>query len=221
MQVQSGLGIEAQRQAIQSHAQSKDITILSWHSDDGVSGAVPFENRPGLLAAIRAVPREGILLVAKRDRLARDPMVVASCELALARKDARIVSAAGEGTDMDGPYGEFVRGLIDLVSKLERAMIAARTKAAKAVARSQGRFVGGRTRYGFKKVGGEVVPHPKEQAMIARLKELRGTGMPFSQIGDMLRREGMRPRNGKHWQETQLKRMVKDQTSQASPPCPG
>jgi hypothetical protein len=45
--------------------------------DIGVSGAAELDRRPGLLAALGALAEEraGLLIVHKRDRLARDPMI--------------------------------------------------------------------------------------------------------------------------------------------------
>lgn len=54
-----------------------------------------------------------MLIVAKRDRLGRDPMVVAMIESAVKRKGARIVSAAGEGTDSDSPTDILMRRMVD------------------------------------------------------------------------------------------------------------
>jgi hypothetical protein len=45
-------------------------------------------------------------LVAKRDRLARNVLNVAILARLVERKGARIVSAAGEGTDDDGPRAD-------------------------------------------------------------------------------------------------------------------
>ena len=51
--------------------------MISVHEDLGLSGGTPLEKRPGLLAAPDALRQQaaGILLVAKRDRLARDVMI--------------------------------------------------------------------------------------------------------------------------------------------------
>jgi hypothetical protein len=65
------LGPEAQRAAIEAWAAREGVQVVAWHLDQGVSGGADVEDRPGLVAALR-VERAGILLVAKRDRLARE-----------------------------------------------------------------------------------------------------------------------------------------------------
>jgi DNA invertase Pin-like site-specific DNA recombinase len=55
-----------------------------------------------------------VLLVAKRDRIGRlDPLPMAMIESAVRRKRARIVSAAGEGTENDDPSSILMRRMID------------------------------------------------------------------------------------------------------------
>jgi DNA invertase Pin-like site-specific DNA recombinase len=55
--------------------------------------------------ALNALRRGDVLIVAKRDRIARDAFVSVLIEREAAKKGARIVSAAGEGTDSDDPAG--------------------------------------------------------------------------------------------------------------------
>lgn len=57
--------------------------------DEGVSGSTGLDKRLGLLAAIAALKKGDLLLVAKRDRLGRDPLVVAMIEGAVQRKGAQ------------------------------------------------------------------------------------------------------------------------------------
>jgi hypothetical protein len=58
------------------------------HEDRGLSGKLGMEKRPGLLAAVADLRRGDVLLVAKRDRLGRDPIVVAMVERLVTRKGA-------------------------------------------------------------------------------------------------------------------------------------
>lgn len=78
-----------------------------------------------------------MLLVAKRDRLARDAFMIARLEREIAKKGARLVSAAGEGTDSDDPTEIFTRRILDAVAELERSLTAVRTRAALRCAASE------------------------------------------------------------------------------------
>ncbi len=73
-----------------------------------------------------------MLLVAKRDRLARDVVVAAMVDRLAERHGARVLAADGTGNG-DGPEAMLMRGIVDVFAQYERALIRARTKAALAV----------------------------------------------------------------------------------------
>jgi DNA invertase Pin-like site-specific DNA recombinase len=129
-QAESGLGLDAQKTSITAGATRLGLELAHTFVDAGSSGSLAIEDRPVLLDAVTALRRGDILLVAKRDRLGRDVIAVAMIERLIAKRGARVVSAAGEGTDSDGPAALLMRRLIDSFAEYERALIAARTRAA-------------------------------------------------------------------------------------------
>ena len=98
-QVESGLGLQAQRNAIIEYANKIGVHEYQIFGDESSSGSLSLDKRPGMLEAIAALKKGSILVVAKRDRLGRDPLVIAMIESAVKRKNANIISTAGEGTD--------------------------------------------------------------------------------------------------------------------------
>src|SRR3954469_11593790 len=76
------LGPEAQRAAIEAWAAREGVSVVAWHVDAGISGGSDLADRPALVAALGALraARAGVLVVAKRDRLARDVAVAAAIE---------------------------------------------------------------------------------------------------------------------------------------------
>jgi DNA invertase Pin-like site-specific DNA recombinase len=73
-QAESGLGLEAQRAAVEAACAAKGWTVTEWAVDEGVSGSVAPADRPGMAEALRLLDsREaGALVAAKVDRIARD-----------------------------------------------------------------------------------------------------------------------------------------------------
>src|ERR1019366_5979320 len=98
------------------------------------------------LAALRE-HGAGVLVVAKRDRIARDVVLTAGVEREAGRLGARVTSAAGEGNG-SSPADGFMRTVIDGAAEYERALIRARTKAALAAKKAKGECVG-QVPYGF------------------------------------------------------------------------
>src|SRR5208283_2155434 len=114
-----------------------------WCVDQGVCSVTPIDGRPGLVAALAALREHGagVLVVAKRDRIARDVVLTAGVERAAAQSGAAVVSAAGEGNG-DAPADAFMRTVIDGAAAYERALIRARTKAALAAKTAKGERAG-------------------------------------------------------------------------------
>src|SRR5579872_6505793 len=140
-QAVSGLGLEAQEAQIRTTAARLGLEVAAIFSDEGLSGSLSLEERPQLLAAVDALSRGDVLLVAKRDRLGRDVVAVALIERLVARKGARVVSAAGEGTDAEDPTALLMRRIVDSFAEYERLLIGARTKAALKAKRARGERV--------------------------------------------------------------------------------
>ena len=144
------LGPEAQRASIERWAASNGVSVVTWH-EDRLSGATPAEQRPGLMAALAALRAHGagLLVAAKRDRIARDVVVAATVEQLARDAGARVVTADGVTVE-DTPEGRLMRTLMDAFAEYERALIRARTKAALAVKRTRQERVSGRAPVGFR-----------------------------------------------------------------------
>src|SRR5277367_5263412 len=76
------LGPEAQRATIEAWAAREGVSVVAWHTDAGFSGGLDLGDRPGLVAALTDIraARAGLLVVAKRDRLARDVAIAATVD---------------------------------------------------------------------------------------------------------------------------------------------
>jgi len=135
----------------------------------------------------------GVLVVAKRDRLARDVMKAAMVEARAEALGARIASTTGEGEGTD-PSAKLMRQIVDAFAEYERALIGARTKAALAAKKAKGERIGGLS-YGFDDVDGRLVPNEAEQRVIRLAKELSGEGLSLRGICARFKAEGVVFRN--------------------------
>ena len=208
---EQALGPDAQRAALARWCAVNGVELVAVHEDLGISGAAPLDRRPGMIAALAdlAELEGGLLLVAKRDRLARDPFVTAMIEAAAARSGARIASAAGEGTEDDGPTSILMRRMVDAFAEYERLIIKARTCAALAVKKSRGGRTGG-VPYGFALAadGVHLDPCAAEQEIIAAARTLKAAGLSLRKIGAELEARGMLPRTGRSWHAETVKALL-------------
>jgi DNA invertase Pin-like site-specific DNA recombinase len=130
-QGKSGLGIEAQRTAVQRFAEAERIEIIAEHVEvETGKGADALDRRPELAAALaRARKAKCPILVAKLDRLSRDVHFISGL---MTHKVPFIVAELGADAD------PFMLHLYAALAEKERALISQRTKAALAAKRAQG-----------------------------------------------------------------------------------
>lgn len=128
----SGLGIEAQRTAVDTYLNGGDWTVCGEFVE--VESGKSDVNRPQLRRAITACRIYGAkLLIAKFDRLSRDAHFL----LGLEKAGIEFVAA-------DNPHANRLTvGIMALVADEERRAISARTKAALAAAKARGVKLGG------------------------------------------------------------------------------
>lgn len=206
---EQSLSPDAQIERLQSWCAAHGIELVGVYQDLGISGAAEIDKRPGLLAALDmlASHRAGILLVSKRDRLARDTMLSALIERLCERTGSRTLSADGAGNEST-PEGMLLRGLVDLFAMYERALIRSRTAAALAVKRSRGERTG-QIPYGYRLSadGVHLESDPDEQAICEQIRELRSLGLSLAAIADRLNNAST-PARGARWYPMSVSRAV-------------
>lgn len=227
-QAKSGLGLEAQENSIRKEASYRKIELRldsdsKMFCDPGVKGDLPFEKREGLQAAIKALRRGDILMVAKLDRLSRCGHAdTAAIESAIKRRRARLVSAAGEGTEPKDKYdvGAYMqKDVTEMFSRIEKRYIGARTHYALQAKRRRGELSGG-IPYGFVSIPDENVPRTKrdkvghrlepqrdEQAAILVMLKARAAGLGYRRIAKQLEIHGCKPR-GKKWHPESIRSIL-------------
>ena len=196
------LGPEAQRTALLAWCAAHGCTLVHVFVDQAVGGATPADQRPGLSAALAGVKQHGagILLVATRDRLARNTLIAALVEQRAQQLGAAIRAVDGSG-NTDTPEGLLVRRIVDAFAEYERLTIQARTKAALAVKRSRRERISRDPPYGWQlsRDGTHIEPEPREQAAVALAQKLRRSGMSLRRIGHRLTKRGYTPRSATRW----------------------
>ncbi len=131
-QAKSGLGLEAQRQAVSRFAETEGIELAGEHVEveTGKKGADALDRRPKLAAALaQARKAKCPVLVAKLDRLSRDVHFISGL---MVHRVPFVVAELGIDAD------PFMLHLYAALAEKERALISARTKAALAAKKAQG-----------------------------------------------------------------------------------
>ena len=187
----SGLGLDAQRSAIETECARQGWDLVATIADVGVSGSKPPAKRPGLSDALNRIGRgEAELLVALRlDRLGRDAVDVLhltkTTEIALVDFPA----------DLTTPAGRMVLTVLAGAAELERGLISERTRAAIAEAKRRGVHCG-RAR---------TMP----EAIRTRILDAHSAGESLNSIARGFNAEGVpTAHGGSKWYATTIRQVV-------------
>ena len=192
----SGLGLEAQRQAVARQIDGGELLAEFTEIESGRRHA----NRPQLLEALQLCrTRRAVLLIARLDRLARNVAFIANlmeagvdfvaCDMPTANRLTIHILAAG--------------------AEHERELISARTKAALAEAKRRG------TRLGNPRIEEAralaVAAHRAQRPateVLALMTEWRSQGKTLRAIADDLNRLNIRPARGRQWYASSVRNQL-------------
>jgi DNA invertase Pin-like site-specific DNA recombinase len=185
-----------QEQTIRDYAALHDIEIVAWFRDEGITGKLELEQRPGLAACLERVENNGVhlVLVEVADRLARDSMVAELIIRQFQKAKCQVISASG-GVDLtagddSNPTAKLVRQVLAAVAEFDRCVIVLKTRAARERIRKSGKKCEGRSCFGTR---------PDELPALHRMLALDRLGYNAADIADILSREGLLSRYGKRW----------------------
>jgi len=173
--------IDAQKTLVEK----KFGTIDLYFQDKGISGTKGLEAREGLRNAIDSLKRGDELVVAYRDRISRDFLMMAVLEDSIERKGIKILSATEESLNSDSIEATAMKQMISVMSAMERKIIARRIKNVLAHKKSNNERISRFPEYGYDFAGDDsklVVENEEEQKVLALIKELKGEGKKITHI---------------------------------------
>jgi DNA invertase Pin-like site-specific DNA recombinase len=196
-QERSGLGLEAQRQALARFAQTEGFVIASEFVEvETGKGADALDRRPQLAAALAASRRQKCpVAVAKLDRLSRDVHFISGL---MVHRVAFLVAELGPDVD------PFMLHIHAAVAEKERAMISRRTKDALAAARARGVRLGNpridETARGPAVAARRAVADRHAANVIPIIRAIQGAGATTLQsVADALNARGVATARGFAW----------------------
>jgi DNA invertase Pin-like site-specific DNA recombinase len=205
-QGKSGLGIEAQREAIARFADAEGVLLAGEYVEvETGKGSDALERRPQLNAALaHARKTRQAVVVAKLDRLSRDVAFIAGL---MAQKVPFIVAELGSDVD------PFVLHLFAALAEKERALIAERTRAALAQRKAQGKVLGNRTNLAEAQAKGTSVLRSEADVRAANvlpiIREIEKAGATTTRaIAATLNARGVRTARGGEWHHSSVRNLL-------------
>ena len=192
-----GYSLEEQERLCKSAIESKEWEYERTYCDGGYSGKTM--ERPALqeLMADVSAGKVDAVLIYKLDRLSRsqkDTLTIIEDYLLPNKVD--IVSLK-ETLDTSTPWGRAMIGILASFNQLDRETIVMRTTMGRRAKAKSGGYTGGKTPYGYKAEGKELVIDPAEAGMVREVFRLRGEGRSYRDIADILEGEGYIGREGR------------------------
>ena len=205
-----GFGLDIQRSKIREWGKSHEASLVAVLADEGQSGGNRPRRSSGTRRSSRA-HREGrgfCLVVYRFDRLARDLALQETIHARLEAIGATVVSVTEPAATSDDATRTLMRQILGAVSQYERALIRGRMLSGKAAKKAVGGYVGGKPPYGFRAVGGELVPDERESELVALIRRLRKGGASYRDISGELTEAGYATRRGTSFNPAQVRAIV-------------
>lgn len=179
----SGLGLEAQREAVERYLNGGSWSLIEAFTEvETGKGSNALDRRPQLKAALAyARKHKATLVIAKLDRLARNVHFISGL------METGVEFVAADRPDAD----RFTLHLEAALAEREARVISERTKAALAAAKRRGVVLGANGRTLAVRHKAEAVE--RIAPMAGRLKALRGQGLSLRRIASTLNAEGVSP----------------------------
>jgi DNA invertase Pin-like site-specific DNA recombinase len=207
-QAADGESLDVQQRQLDGYAMQRGWALRQVFREEGVSGSVPLAERPQgaeLLAAVRA---GDTIVSAKLDRVFRSALDALRMveELRRRRVSLHLLDLGGDVSG-DGMAKLFLT-IAAAFAEAERARIRERVSQTKRDQRQRGRYLGGKLPFGFR-VGenGGLVEDEAEQAIIARVRDLRSGGATLRAI-----QTAVEARHGRRLSLDALHRVVSGRT---------
>jgi len=204
-QARSGLGLDAQREALTRFCAAEDLDIVGEFIEvESGKGADARSRRPELARALaEARRRRCAIAVAKLDRLSRDVHFISGL---MAERVQFVVAELGADVD------PFVLHLFAALAEKERAMIGTRTRDALARAKARGVKLGGPRLAQARKAATKVIAANADQhaaRVLPIVRAIQRTGKAsLRAIADALNASGVETARGGQWHATTVSNLL-------------
>jgi len=205
-QGRSGLGIDAQRYAVQRFAEAECFDLIDEIVEiETGKGPDALDRRPRLTEALATARRERCpVIVAKLDRLSRDVAFISGL---MAQKIPFIVAELGADAD------PFMLHLYAALAEKERRLISERTRAALAQRKAKGTRLGNQTNPAEAASRGRAISIAEANRFAAKLlpviESLQRAGITsYRGIAEALNGRGIRTARGGTWQVSNVRNLM-------------
>jgi len=215
-QADEGLSLSEQERRVEAYITANGWEHVATYSERGVSGAVPFADRPAfaqLTANLSGIDR---VVIPKLDRLGRSTLDLLAAIERMAEGGAAVVSLV-EGIDTSTPVGKLTRTLLAAIAEFERDRLGERVAEVTAARAKKGEWHGGPRPYGYdyarsakgESTGDGLVIVEAEAQVVRRMYAEWIAGRSQRQITRDLNSDGIRTLRGGEWAQGTVSKILR------------
>jgi putative DNA-invertase from lambdoid prophage Rac len=193
-QAEDGQSLEVQRRQLEGWAMQRGQQLDEVIVEPGVSGAIPFHERPEGARLWAQLQKGDTLVAAKLDRMFRS---AADCLAVVEAFKARGVSLFlldlnGGADDVSGNgIARLFLTIVSAFAEFERDRIGERIRATKRAQKARGEYLGGKAPFGYSyDAERKLIPVPEQQRALRRIRTLHPEGLSPYKISDDLKARG-------------------------------
>ena len=206
-QKKKGYGIDIQIRDATLYAEHHGLLVERFYKDEGESGVK--EDRRALKQLLRncKAGRVGVIILPSLDRLSREVRIAENLFHEFKQLGVRILIA-----DMPGYNGDrkdvLIRQILEAIAEDNRKDIIERLLKGRQERVRKGFFPGGNIPYGYVRNSKSIAIHSGEAEIVRTIYDLASIGQVGQEIADELNRRNHIRRNGKHWTQRQVCRIL-------------
>ena len=186
-QANDGESLDVQRRQIEGYALMQDLTVTSYHVEEGVSGSVPVQDRPVGGKLFDSLVAGDVVIAAKLDRLFRSALDALTVVEDLKSRGVRLHLLDLGGDIAGNGLSKLFLTIAAAFAEAERDRIRERVTQVKRDQKARGRYLGGATPFGYH-VGpeGELATNGQSQEVIRKIFEMKQQGVSLRGISSTL-----------------------------------
>jgi putative DNA-invertase from lambdoid prophage Rac len=191
-QAEDGQSLAVQQRQLEGWAMQRATKLDAVKVEAGISGAIPFHERPEGAKLWAELRKGDTLVAAKLDRVFRS---ASDCLAVVEAFKARGVSLFlldlnGGADDVSGNgIARLFLTIVSAFAEFERDRIGERIRATKRAQRARGEYLGGPPPFGYTYYDGKLMPVPEQQRELRRIRKLHADGLsPYKISADLASR---------------------------------
>jgi len=193
----NGISIAEQRRKIEAYCVAMSLSEPQFIIEEGGTSGFK-DSRPGFKRLSQMVEECTVstVIIYKLCRLARNVRLTLEFLEHVNNKGIDFISL-NDNLDTSSAIGKFNLTLIAAINQLYRDQLSEKMVETRAEMKLQGRYGGGQSRYGYKRIEGEEVPDLAEQGVLRFITTMAREGMSFRSIAADLTARGVKTKRGK------------------------